>query len=188
MAKILPDNSCQPGFNKAQRYRENPLKQLTTIEISKEYLHFSAAHFTIFSATERERLHGHNFRLAVSFTAPVSEVGLCFDYNIIKKQLRTLCDDLDEYVLMPANSPYLIIEQCDQHYQISFNGSSMQLPVDEVKILPVRNISVEELSAYFLDQVLGDEVLMSPFGIQAIEIKVASGDRQWGSSRWQREA
>ena len=32
------------------------INALTTIEISKEDLKFSAAHFTIFSATERERL------------------------------------------------------------------------------------------------------------------------------------
>jgi hypothetical protein len=30
------------------------LETFTTIEITKDYLHFSAAHFTIFSATERE--------------------------------------------------------------------------------------------------------------------------------------
>ena len=29
---------------------------LTTIEISKDYLHFNSAHFTIFSAAEREDL------------------------------------------------------------------------------------------------------------------------------------
>ena len=30
---------------------------LTTIELEKEAFHFSAAHFTLFSATERENLH-----------------------------------------------------------------------------------------------------------------------------------
>ena len=33
-----------------------PIKRHTCIEISKEDLKFSAAHFTIFSATDRERL------------------------------------------------------------------------------------------------------------------------------------
>ena len=40
------------------------MTQLTTIELSKEYLKFSAGHFTVFSATERERLHGHNFSVS----------------------------------------------------------------------------------------------------------------------------
>ena len=43
---------------------------LTTINICKEALKFSGAHFTIFSATDRERLHGHNFRVRAEVTAP----------------------------------------------------------------------------------------------------------------------
>ena len=35
----------------------------TTIEISKEYLHFNSGHFTIFSRDQREDLHGHTFRV-----------------------------------------------------------------------------------------------------------------------------
>ena len=38
--------------------QDGPMEELTTIEIDKENLKFSAAHFTIFSGTERERLHG----------------------------------------------------------------------------------------------------------------------------------
>ncbi len=52
------------------------MEQLTTIEVSKEYLKFSAAHFTIFSATERERLNGHNFRVSAKITEPVGPNGM----------------------------------------------------------------------------------------------------------------
>ena len=58
------------------------MARFTTIEIRKEYLHFSAAHFTVFSATERERLHGHNWRIGALITGPVGDDGLCFDYDI----------------------------------------------------------------------------------------------------------
>ncbi len=43
----------------------------TVIEITKEALHFAAAHFTLFSATERENLHGHNFYVALEIEAEV---------------------------------------------------------------------------------------------------------------------
>jgi len=81
----------------------------TTIEISKEYLHFAAAHFTLFSASHRENLHGHNFQVTLDANAAIGEDGLTFDYNILKKALKALCDDLDEQVLMPTKSPYLQI-------------------------------------------------------------------------------
>ncbi|KAJ1474389.1 hypothetical protein T484DRAFT_1832500 [Baffinella frigidus] len=37
----------------------------STIEIGKEDMKFSAAHFTVFSAKERERLHGHTHAVKV---------------------------------------------------------------------------------------------------------------------------
>ena len=42
---------------------------LVTNEIAKEALNFSAGHVTMFSATEREDLHGHNWRVACEITA-----------------------------------------------------------------------------------------------------------------------
>jgi 6-pyruvoyltetrahydropterin/6-carboxytetrahydropterin synthase len=93
---------------------------ITTIEISKEYLHFAAAHFTLFSATERENLHGHNFQVTLDATATVHDDGLTFDYNILKKALKALCDGLDEQVLMPSKSPYLSVTNDDAYtYVIS---------------------------------------------------------------------
>ena len=83
--------------------------QNTTIEISKEYLHFAAAHFTLFSDTERENLHGHNFQVTLDAEAAIAEDGLTFDYNILKKALKQMCDDLDEQVIMPTQSPHLQI-------------------------------------------------------------------------------
>ena len=56
----------------------------TRIEISKSYLHFAAAHFTIFGASNRENLHGHNFQVALDATAEIGEDGLTFDYNVLK--------------------------------------------------------------------------------------------------------
>ena len=98
------------------------MNQLTTIELSKEYLKFSAGHFTIFSETERERLHGHNFAVSASIVAPVGENGLCFSYGEFKSKLQKLCEKLDEYLLLPGLSPYLKIEKQEQEYLVVFNG------------------------------------------------------------------
>ncbi|MDB3933713.1 6-carboxytetrahydropterin synthase, partial [Luminiphilus sp.] len=45
------------------------MTRLTTLHIEKEAHKFSAAHYTIFSATERERLHGHNYFVSVRIVA-----------------------------------------------------------------------------------------------------------------------
>ena len=70
---LLNNNQCTSNF---YRKLNIIMSRLTTIEIAKQYLHFSAAHFTIFNATERERLHGHNFRIAVAITGEVDNLSL----------------------------------------------------------------------------------------------------------------
>ena len=149
------------------------------IEVVRDSLHFSAAHFTIFSATARENLHGHNFRLNGVFESKVHDDGLCFDYGKIKSILQRLCDELDERFLVPEESPYLAIEQDDDSVKITFDSETMTLPVRDVYKMPVRNITVEELANYFADR-LRDSEEFQALDISAMEIRVASGEGQWG--------
>ena len=157
----------------------------TTIEITKDYLHFSAAHFTIFSATARENLHGHNFRLASAVTAPVDDTGLCFDYAIIKRKLRELCGALDERMLLPAQSPYLRIEREAHELRAYYADEVLRFLPRDVLVLPVANITVEALSQYFLDLLLHDPEF-SELPVQALAVRVSSGAGQWGESNWER--
>ncbi len=157
----------------------------TTIEISKEDLKFSAAHFTIFSATERERLHGHNFRVSLALTAPVGDNGMCFSYVEIKRRLRKLCATLDEYTLIPAQSPYLQIDEDGEFYRLQFNGERMMFLKSDTLLLPLRNTTVEEYARYLLQQLLSDNAFVAGNQILALEMKVSSGPGQWGSARWQ---
>ena len=159
------------------------MPRTTVIRIHNEYLKFSAAHFTIFSATERERLHGHNFAVSAEITAEVGDNGLCFDYNIMKRRLRGLCDQLDEYTLIAADSPHLAVETRDGTHYITFDGSTLQLPASDTLMLPLRNITAEELSLWLLEHMLGDE-LVEQHAISALTIVVASGPGQSGSTRW----
>ena len=50
-------------------------EKLGRIEIAKQALNFSAAHFTIFSATEREDLHGHNWQVECELTSTIDANG-----------------------------------------------------------------------------------------------------------------
>ncbi len=155
----------------------------TTIRINNEYLKFSAAHFTIFSATERERLHGHNFSVAAEIGAEVTDNGLCFDYNILKRRLHEICKRLDEYTLIAGNSPHLKVEQKGNEYHIVFNGELMRLLTSDTLVLPVRNITAEELSLWLLEHMLADEVL-ERHAINELMVSVASGPGQSGSTHW----
>ena len=157
--------------------------QNTTKEISKEYLHFAAAHFTLFSATERENLHGHNFQVTLDADAPMHDDGLTFDYNILKKAVKQLCDDLDEQVLMPTRSPYLEIDEQDDYTYIVFNGERIPFLQRDLTLLPIRNITVEELAQYLLGKLLEREDIQA-LDIDNMLLRCASGEGQWASAKW----
>lgn len=155
----------------------------TTIEISKEYLHFAAAHFTIFSPTERENLHGHNFQVALDATAEIQGDGLTFDYNILKNALKEICDSLDELVLMPELSPHISVDSDDSYTYILFADERIPFLPRDLKLLPVRNISVEELAHYLLEQLKAHPDILRQ-DIKTLVLKCASGAGQWASATW----
>lgn len=158
-------------------------EQLVSLRIAKDYLGFSAAHFTIFSATERERLHGHSFRVQTEVTAPVDDNGLTFNYVPLKRDLKALCDECDERLLLPDRSPYLRVDQTSDRTRACFNGETMILPSEDVLLLPVRNITIEELSYYFTQRLLACDSLVAA-QVRALTVAVSSGVGQWGRYHW----
>ncbi len=182
--------SWRDGVTARQRGSERKASRVSrsaSIEIGKEDMHFSAAHFTIFSATERENLHGHDFFVAATVTGPVDDGGLCFDYNALKTRLRALCERLDETVLLPAESPHLGIDAQTDRVTVAFADERLAFLPRDVKILPVRNITVEELSAWFVAQLTADDGFLA-LPIDSLHLRVSSGPGQWAGTTWQQAA
>lgn len=156
---------------------------LATIEIAKEYLNFSAGHFTLFSATDRENLHGHNWRVACEITTPVNEAGLCFDYAIIKKRLMAICDELDEKVLLPASSPWLRIERGERLVIAHYSDEQIPFLPRDVLVLEVRNVTVEELAGWFVTRLLAEPEIAAQ-DVRHMKVRVSSGTNQWAAREW----
>ena len=155
----------------------------STLEIAKDYLHFGAAHFTIFSATEREDLHGHNFFVTADMDCIVGPDGLAFDYNVIKQELKALCDRLDEKTLLPEQSPHLRLEQDGGYLVAVFNGERIPFLPRDVLTLPVSNITVEELAGHFLRALLATPRIAA-LPLTTLQIRVSSGPGQWAGAHW----
>lgn len=155
-----------------------------TIELCKEAFKFSAGHFTIFSATERERLHGHNFTVGCALTGEVGPDGIIADYRLYKRRLEALCDAWNEILLLPARSPHLDIETAGDEVTVRFDGRRMILPREDVMLLPVRNVTLEELSWLLMQALVEDRAALAAHRIVEIVLRVGSGPGQWASSRW----
>ena len=157
------------------------MNRLATLHINKQAHKFSAAHFTIFSATERERLHGHNYGVSARIVAEMGENGFSADYNVYKRALQKLCDAHDEYLLLPAQSPWLEVVVRDDEYFVTFNGTTLRFPCDETLLLPIVNVTVEALAHYLLECLLAEGLMGD---IVELEVFVTSGDGQSSSACW----
>ena len=163
------------------------MPRLSTIELFKESMKFSAGHFAIFASDTRENLHGHNYNVCASFTTIIEDEGMSFDYRHYKKKVRVICDSLNEITLLPEKSKYLKFEAAGNYTNVYFSNEKIIFLNRDIKILPVYNITVEELSNWVLNQILLDQNELAQNKIQAIRIKVYSGPGQSGSAEWRKE-
>lgn len=161
---------------------ERPVRY-SRIELTKQALNFSIGHFTILSATTRENLHGHNFQLMCEVTAPLPEDGLVFDYGILKGLLKSLCDEVDEQMILPEKSPWMTIEKEGGYTIAIFDGERMPFLERDVTVLPIANVTVEELSHYFLERLLTHPELQNR-DIAELSVKVSSSPGQLAVATW----
>ena len=160
-----------------------PINDAVTIRLAKENMKFSAGHFTIFSASERERLHGHNFRVELDIEARMLGNGMCFDYGIYKARVVALCRELNEWTILPTRSPHLRLEEDGEHVYAHFNGERIPFLRGDVLLLPIENATLEEFCAYFLDRLMDDVDTLRAHRIQAMDVRVFSGPGQSAGRR-----
>lgn len=156
-----------------------------SLAIHQSEFSFSAGHFTIFSATERETLHGHNYNVSVRFHVMIGDNGLSFDYRHYKRKIKQWCANLDRRFLLPGKSPFLTLHEEDDYCVATFNHKKIPFLLDDVIILPISNITIEELAHWFLTQLLIEHETLQAHAIHGIEIDVFNGPGQSGRATWQ---
>ena len=126
-----------------------------SIEVEKEYLKFSAAHFLIFPDGSAERLHGHNYRVFVALEARLSRHGLVLDFQHIKPLVRELVNELDEHWLLPGEHPELRVERREPgRVEVRYRERLYSAPAADVLVLPINNTSAENLATLLGRQLL----------------------------------
>src|SRR3954447_647308 len=86
-----------------------PVPDSYEVRITKAEHVFSAAHFITF-AGNCERLHGHNYHVAVEITGPLDENHLVIDFLMLRAKLCEITTWLDHHVLLPTGHPRIRVE------------------------------------------------------------------------------
>lgn len=125
----------------------------TWIHIRKESIKFSSAHMTVFPDGSKEALHGHNYQLELSLELKDSDFKKMISFSRFKDCLRKLAGNWDEKVLLAENCPFWeLSSRTKKEIEFKLCKKRYVLPLDEVELLPLENISSETLALHFLKE------------------------------------
>ena len=147
------------------------------IVLEKDRFKFSVAHFTIFSRNRAERLHGHNYYVRASFGFKVlsGDTGMGPDMKGLKSAIDRLCAKLDERVLIPERSPYLLIQRSKVAVRVQMGSKIYEFPKEDALLLPLVNISCEALAEYFWENLRKALKSSRGLGDLSVEIRETTG-------------
>lgn len=161
------------------------MTRTTLLELHKEGFVFSAGHFVVFSRTERENLHGHNYHVDATLKVQLSDNGMAFDCRDFQTKIADLCQQLDLHFLLPGQSTYLRIEDKGDMWIAHHHTDKIPFLKKDVLVLPVTNITLEELSYWFMQQLTANANELAKLNIQGMRVRVYNGplsaDATWGN-------
>ena len=160
------------------------MQRSAIIELHKEELKFSAGHFMLLSATQRETMHGHDYQVHATFNALITQNGMAFDCRDYKQRLLKICQSLDYRFILPSQSEYLKIAEENTQWIVEFGAQKMSFLKQDAVVLPVCNVTLEELSHWFLLQVIANLEELKEDHIQGVMIKIFNGRGESGATVW----
>jgi len=158
--------------------------RFATIEIHRDELKFSAGHLMTLSEHARESLHGHDYQLNVAFRTEVGSNGLAFDLREYREHLQTLCRELDYHFILPTHSPHIQLKEETNKWEIHFSNETFSFLKKDTVVLPITNVTLEELSWWFLQQLTQSPESLQNKGIHAIAVKIFNGRGESANCHW----
>ena len=165
----------------------NLAAQSYSVRVSKDTLVFSAGHFITYNGGECERVHGHNYRVAVEVRDVLDENRYVFDFIALRDLTKALCDELDHRMLLPADSPLIALEADGPNLVARYQDRRWSFPRDECAVLPLANTTAELLADYLnagLRAAIAARGLAVP-AVVAVEVEECFG--QSATAEWRRE-
>lgn len=123
------------------------------VRVTKDYLVFSAGHFITFNGDVCERIHGHNWRVAVEVEGPLDENHYVFDFIALLELTRGIVAELDHRMLLPDGSGRIGVEVDGPRNLRAVHGErTWSFPRDECVVLPISNTTTELIGGWIGDR------------------------------------
>jgi len=157
-----------------------------SVSVAKDYLVFASAHFITFAGHRCEGLHGHNYRVRVTVEGGLdADAWFVFDFVVLKRLMKELCDEIDHKVLLPLENPKIQVTEEGDAVMVAYEGKPRyRFPRVDCALLPLPNTTVEMLAEMLAGRCLAQLEKLGALGLTAIEMEV---EENFGQSAVYRE-
>nr|BBH92649.1 6-pyruvoyl tetrahydrobiopterin synthase [Thermogemmatispora argillosa] len=147
------------------------------VKVEGGYLQFSAAHFITYGG-KCERLHGHNYGVSVEAEGTLNEDQLVFDFTILKRLTREICQRLNHRFLLPMKNPHIELIASADEWEIRFREKRYVFPRADVVELPIDNSTAERLAEYIAQELLEALTPYNTLNVQTLTVGVSEAPTQ----------
>ena len=153
------------------------------VQLQKEQLVFSSAHFITFAGDICECLHGHNYGLRAEVEGTLDENRYVIDFIAFRESLAELVKQLDHHMLIAMHHPLILVEAQEQEVTVRFREKRWVFPREDCMLLPITNTTAEEIAWWIATEVR--KKLYPKIGgrLTSIEVGVDENNGQWGCCR-----
>ena len=117
-----------------------------TVRVTKDYLVFCSGHFINYDGDHCERLHGHNYRVAVEVEDDLDQNHYVIDFIALKDLTRAITDGLDHRMLLPGQSKQIVLHEDGPNVRVTYGERYWSFPREECVVLPIANTTAELLA------------------------------------------
>jgi 6-pyruvoyltetrahydropterin/6-carboxytetrahydropterin synthase len=150
------------------------------VRVGKDELAFSAAHFITYDGGTCERLHGHNWGVAVEVFGPLDGNSYVVDFIALRDVLKAIVGELDHRVLLPTEHPLIHVTAGEREVVATCGDLRWAFPRGDCALLPLANTTAELIARFIGRRLLDD--LTRRTGRRPGRVRVAVDEclGQWG--------
>ncbi len=126
------------------------------VRVTNDAFIFSGAHIKTIDRDKGERLHGHNYRVAVEVEGPLDENHYVFDFIALRDRTQMIAAELDHHVLLATQNPLLPVEVIGDRVRVTFGPKEWLFPREDCILLPIGNTTAELLAKWIAGRLLAD--------------------------------
>ena len=149
------------------------------VHLTKDHLVFSAAHFITFNGDICERLHGHNWRVAVEVEGGLDENGYVFDFIALRDTTQKIVQELDHRMLLPTGHPLIHVSADEREVTARFADRRWVFPREDCILLPIPNTTAELIARWMALRLKAEIGDTSRHCVDTLRVDVEENFGQW---------